>query len=82
MSGPGLPLWLLLVCAVAAAIGVAVGAIWLGRRLLQGRQQNPAIASFLTVVGFVYGALLGFTVVATWGTSRPPRSWCPPRRRR
>lgn len=66
MSGPGLPLWLLLVCAVAAAIGVAVGAIWLGRRLLQGRQQNPAIASFLTVVGFVYGALLGFTVVATW----------------
>lgn len=66
MSGPGLPLWLLLVCAVAAAIGVAVGAIWLGRRLLHGRQQNPAIASFLTVVGFVYGALLGFTVVATW----------------
>lgn len=66
MSGPGLPLWLLLVCAVAAAIAVAVGAIWLGRRLLHGRQQNPAIASFLTVVGFVYGALLGFTVVATW----------------
>ncbi|MDV3265425.1 bestrophin-like domain [Mycobacterium avium] len=66
MSGPGLPLWLLLVCAVAAAIAVAVGAIWLGRRLLHGRQQNPAIASSLTVVGFVYGALLGFTVVATW----------------
>ncbi|ORB81039.1 DUF4239 domain-containing protein [Mycobacterium timonense] len=66
MSGPGLPLWLLLVCAGAAAIAVAVGAIWLGRRLLHGRQQNPAIASFLTVVGFVYGALLGFTVVATW----------------
>ncbi|AXO22873.1 bestrophin-like domain [Mycobacterium avium] len=66
MSGPGLPLWLLLVCAVAAAIAVAAGAIWLGRRLLHGRQQNPAIASFLTVVGFVYGALLGFTVVATW----------------
>jgi len=66
VSGPGLPLWLLLVCAVAAAIAVAVGAIWLGRRLLHGRQQNPAIASFLTVVGFVYGALLGFTVVATW----------------
>lgn len=70
MSGSGLPLWLLLISVVAVAIAVAVGSVWLGNRVLPmrryGKEQNPAIASFLTVVGFIYGALLGFTVVATW----------------
>ncbi|WP_406815997.1 DUF4239 domain-containing protein [Mycobacterium sp. M23085] len=70
MSGSGLPLWLFLVSIVAVAIAVAVGSIWLGSRILPagryGKDQNPAIASFLTVVGFIYGALLGFTVVTTW----------------
>ncbi|OBF61232.1 hypothetical protein A5753_18515 [Mycobacterium sp. 852002-51971_SCH5477799-a] len=70
MSGSGLPLWLLLVSVVAVAIAIAVGSIWLGNRVLpmhgHGEAQNPPIASFLTVVGFIYGALLGFTVVATW----------------
>lgn len=70
MSGSGLPLWLFLVSVVAVAIAIAVGSIWLGDRILPtrryGKEHNPAIASFLTVVGFIYGALLGFTVVATW----------------
>ena len=68
MSGSGLPLWLLLVSVVAVAIAIAVGSIWLGNRILplhrHGKDLNPAIASFLTVVGFLYGALLGFTVVS------------------
>ncbi|OMB91304.1 DUF4239 domain-containing protein [Mycobacterium colombiense] len=70
MSGSGLPLWLFLVSVVAVAIVIAVGSIWLGNRILPmrryGKEPNPAIASFLTVVGFIYGVLLGFTVVATW----------------
>lgn len=69
MSGSGLPLWLLLVSAVAVAVAVAAGSVWLGNRATarrDGEEQSPAIASFLTVVGFVYGALLGLTVVATW----------------
>lgn len=70
MSGSGLPLWLFLVSVVSVAIVIAVGSIWLGNRILPmrryGKESNPAIASFLTVVGFIYGALLGFTVVATW----------------
>lgn len=70
MSGSGLPLWLLLVSVIAVAIAIAVGCVWLGNRVLPmrryGKEPNPAIASFLTVVGFIYGALLGFTVVATW----------------
>lgn len=70
MSGSGLPQWLLLVAVIAVAIAIAVGFIWVGNRLLPaeryGKEPNSAIASFLTVVGFIYGALLGFTVVATW----------------
>jgi hypothetical protein len=69
MDGSGLPLWLLLVCVIVIAIAVAMGCVWLGNRILpaaHGKENNPAIASFLTVVGFVYGALLGFTVVTTW----------------
>jgi len=70
MGGSEPPLWLLLVSVVVIAIVVAVGCIWLGNRILpaasHGKEHNPAMASFLTVVGFVYRALLGFTVVATW----------------
>ncbi|BBY36544.1 hypothetical protein MMAN_06780 [Mycobacterium mantenii] len=70
MSASGLPLWLFLGSVIAVAIAIAVGSIWLGTRILPaeryGKEHNPAIASFLTVVGFIYGALLGFTVVTTW----------------
>ncbi|OBH47632.1 hypothetical protein A5682_07050 [Mycobacterium mantenii] len=70
MSASGLPLWLFLGSVIAVAIAIAVGSIWLGARILPaeryGKEHNPTIASFLTVVGFIYGALLGFTVVTTW----------------
>lgn len=70
MSGSGLPLWLFLVSALVIALVVAVGSIWVGNRILpapqHGKELNPTISAFLTVVGFVYGALLGLTVVATW----------------
>lgn len=70
MSGTGLPVWLLLVFVASIAIMVAVGSIWVGNRILpaaqHGKELNPGISAVLTVVGFVYGALLGLTVVATW----------------
>ncbi|SOX53519.1 DUF4239 domain-containing protein [Mycobacterium ahvazicum] len=31
-----------------------------------GRDHNPAMSPFIAIVSLVYGALLGFTVVATW----------------
>jgi hypothetical protein len=64
-----LPLWLLLLCVVAAAILIALGCIWLANRILPaslGREHNPTMAPFITVVGIVNGVLLGFTVVAAW----------------
>ena len=68
MSGSGTPLWLLLVFVVAVAILFAVASIWLATRILSpvGKEHNSTISPFITVVGLVYGALLGFTVVAAW----------------
>jgi hypothetical protein len=57
------------VCVVAVAIGIALGSIWLGNRAIPaatGREHNPAMSPFVSIVGLVYGALLGFTVIATW----------------
>jgi hypothetical protein len=63
-----MPLWLLVVLAVAVAILVAVGSILVANRILAsaGTEHNSAISPFITVVGLVYGALLGFTVVVSW----------------
>ena len=68
MGGSGTPLWLLMVSAVAVAILVAVGSILLANRILSsvGKEHNSTISPFITVVGLVYGALLGFTVVVSW----------------
>jgi hypothetical protein len=68
MGGSGTPLWLLVVIAVAVAIVVAVGSILLANRILStaGKEHNSAVSPFITVVGLVYGALLGFTVVVSW----------------
>jgi Protein of unknown function (DUF4239) len=68
MSGSGPPLWLLVSCVVAVAIVIAVGCVLLASRLLSGvgELHNPAMSPFVAIVGLVYGALLGFTVVATW----------------
>jgi hypothetical protein len=68
MSGSGTPLWLLLVFVVAVSILIAVAAIWLASRTMSevGKEHNSTMSPFITVVGLVYGALLGFTVVAAW----------------
>jgi hypothetical protein len=70
MVGLGASIWLLAGFVVAAAIALAVGCVWLGNRTIpaptRGRDHNPMMAPFIAVVGLVYGALLGFTVVSTW----------------
>lgn len=68
MGGSGIPLWLLVVFGVGAAILVAVGSILLANRIMSagGKEDNLNVSPFLTVVGLVYGALLGFTVVVSW----------------
>jgi hypothetical protein len=60
--------YLVLVLVVAVAILLAVGCLWLANRALTnvGEGHNSTLSPFLTVVGLVYGALLGFTVVVAW----------------
>jgi hypothetical protein len=62
------PLWLLVVIVVAIAIAIALCSVWLANRTLSdvGQLHNPTMAPFLGIVGLVYGALIGFTVVVTW----------------
>ena len=66
--GGSLSPWLVLALIVAVAILLVVGSLWLGNRALPnvGKEHNSALSPFLTVVGLVYGALLGFTVVVSW----------------
>jgi Protein of unknown function (DUF4239) len=62
-------LWLLLSLALVAAVLVAVISMWLAERTLRKPVQeghNGALSPFLTCVGLVYGALLGFTIVVAW----------------
>jgi hypothetical protein len=68
MGGSGTPLWLLVVFGVGVATLVAVGSILLANRIMSagGKEDNLNVSPFLTVVGLVYGALLGFTVVVSW----------------
>src|ERR1700756_5784827 len=66
--GESLNPWIVLALIVTVAIRLAVGCVWLGSRLLPdvGKEHNSTLSPFLTVVGLVYGALLGFTVVVGW----------------
>jgi hypothetical protein len=70
MGGLGLVgLWLFLAVVVAVSILLAVGSIWLANHTLSdsaGQEDNSALSPFLTCVGLVFGALLGFTVVVAW----------------
>src|SRR3954471_12333982 len=62
-------LWLVLALVLAASILVGAGSIWLAHRTLPeqiGEGHNGALSPFLTCVGLVYGALLGFTIVVAW----------------
>ena len=59
-------LWLLLASALVVAVLVGVGSVWLADRTLPkpvSDGHNGALSPFLTCVGLVYGALLGFTIV-------------------
>jgi hypothetical protein len=61
--------WLLLVVVVVGAVLIAIGGVLLSGRILSrdtGPEHNSILSPFLTVVGLVYGALLGFTVVVGW----------------
>jgi hypothetical protein len=55
--------------SLVAAVAVAVGSIWLAHRTLPdpvSEGHNGALSPFLTCVGLVYGALLGFVIVVAW----------------
>lgn len=61
--------WLLLAVVVVVAVLIGQGSVWVGNRLLPadaGTTYNSALSPFLTVIGLVFGALLGFTVVVGW----------------
>src|SRR3954469_15857021 len=62
-------LWLVLALVLAVSISVGAGSIWLAHRTLPeqiSEGHNGALSPFLTCVGLVYGALLGFTIVVAW----------------
>jgi hypothetical protein len=62
-------LWLLLASALVAAVLVAAGSMWLADRTLETTGEpraQRALSPFMTCVGLVYGALLGFTIVVAW----------------
>ena len=62
-------LWIFLALALIAAVLVGVAAMWLATRTLPEEVDpghNGTLAPFLTCVGLVYGALLGFTIVVAW----------------
>src|SRR6476661_2334998 len=62
-------LWLVLALVLAVSILIGAGAIWLAHHTLPEEVDaghNGALSPFLTVVGLVFGALLGFTVVVAW----------------
>ncbi|KHO26170.1 hypothetical protein A5761_21140 [Mycolicibacterium setense] len=61
--------WVMLVVVVVGAVLLAVGTVLLASRVIARDtrpEHNSVLSPFLTVVGLVYGALLGFTVVVGW----------------
>ncbi len=62
-------LWLLLALALISAVVVGAAGMWLAHRTLPEQVSegyNGALSPFMTCVGLVYGALLGFTIVVAW----------------
>jgi hypothetical protein len=62
-------LWLFLALALVVSVLVAAGSMWLADRTLPKpvpTGHNGALSPFMTCVGLVYGALLGFTIVVAW----------------
>jgi hypothetical protein len=62
-------LWVFLALALITSVLVATGSVWLADRTLTkpvSEGHNGSLSPFLTCVGLVYGALLGFTIVVAW----------------
>ena len=62
-------LWLVLALVLVVSVLIGAGCIWLAHRTLPepvSTGHNGALSPFLTCVGLVYGALLGFTIVVAW----------------
>src|SRR3954451_18658248 len=62
-------LWVLLALSLVAAVAVAACSVWLAHRTLTepvSEGHNGALSPFITCVGLVYGALLGFVIVVAW----------------
>jgi len=62
-------LWVFLALSLVAAVAIAAGSVWLANRTLPdpvSEGHNGALSPFLTCVGLVYGALLGFVIVVAW----------------
>jgi len=62
-------LWLLLGLALFVSMFIAAASMWLANRTLPksvNEGHNGALSPFMTCVGLVYGALLGFTIVVGW----------------
>ena len=62
-------LWLFLALALIVSVMVGAGSVWLADRTLPkslAKEYNSTLSPFLTCVGLVYGALLGFTIVVAW----------------
>src|SRR4051812_15826211 len=62
-------LWVLLALSLVAAVAGAACSILLAHRTPPdpvGEGHNGAVSPFLTCVGLVYGALLGFVIVVAW----------------
>src|SRR6476469_1282311 len=62
-------LWVLLALSLVASILVAAASMWLADRTLEqpvSEGHNGALSPFLTCVGLVYRALLGFVIVVAW----------------
>src|SRR5690349_9753855 len=62
-------LWVFLALSLIAAVAVAAASMWLANRSLPdpvSEGHNGALSPFLTCVGLVYGALLGFVIVVAW----------------
>jgi hypothetical protein len=62
-------MWLALAAVIGVCIVVALGCMWLAYRILPesaGTEYNSSLSPFLTIIGLMFGALLGFTVVVAF----------------
>jgi heme/copper-type cytochrome/quinol oxidase subunit 2 len=61
--------WVVFVVVIAVALAASLASIWLANRIRPepaSASHNQSLSPFITIVGIVYGVLLGFTVVIAW----------------